>query len=61
MAGQFEIYKDQGGHFRFRLKSRNGEIVASGEAYPTKAHAKRGVQAVQKAAADAKVVDLTQN
>jgi uncharacterized protein len=50
MAGQFEIYKDVGGQYRFRLKSRNGEIVATGESYPTKAAAKKGVQAVQRAA-----------
>jgi len=31
MAGKFELYKDQAGQFRFRLKARNGEIVASGE------------------------------
>jgi len=59
MAGKFEIYKDRKGEFRFRLKSRNGEIVAQGESYPTKAHAKRGVEAVQRAAAGAKVEDLS--
>ena len=59
MAGKFEIYKDHKGEFRFRLKSRNGEIVAQGESYPTKAHAKRGVEAVQRAAAGAKVEDLS--
>ncbi len=60
MAGEFEIYKDQGGQFRFRLKARNGEVVATGESYPTKAGARRAVQAVQKAADAAKVVDLTE-
>lgn len=60
MAGKFEIYKDQKGEFRFRLKGRNGEIVAQGESYPTKAHAKRGIQAVQRAADGAKVEDLTE-
>src|SRR5689334_2967619 len=59
MAGTFEIYKDRRGEYRFRLKSRNGEVVAQGESYPTKAHAKRGIAAVQRAAADAKVKDLT--
>jgi len=47
------------GGYRWRLNSRNGEIVASGEAYETKAGAKKGVAAVQRAAADAKVEDLT--
>ena len=52
-AGKFEIYKGGGktGGYRWRLKSRNGEIVASGEAYETKAGAKKGVDAVQRAAA----------
>jgi uncharacterized protein YegP (UPF0339 family) len=59
-GGEFEIYKDQGGHFRFRLKARNGEVVATGESYPPQAAAKKGVQAVQRAADDAKVVDLTE-
>ena len=59
MAGTFEIYKDKKGEFRFRLKSRNGEIVATGESYPSKAIAKKGIAAVQRAAADAKVVDTT--
>jgi uncharacterized protein YegP (UPF0339 family) len=59
MPGTFEIYKDKKGEFRFRLKSRNGEVVASGESYPTKALAKKGIGAVQRAAADAKVVDAT--
>ena len=59
MAGTFEIYRDRKGEFRFRLKSRNGEIVATGESYPSKAIAKRGIAAVQRAAADAKVVDTT--
>ncbi len=45
-GGEFEIYKDQGGQFRFRLKARNGEVVATGDSYPTKAAAKKGVQAV---------------
>jgi uncharacterized protein YegP (UPF0339 family) len=59
MAGKFEIYKDQSGRFRFRLKSRKGEIVASGESYPTKADAKKGISALKKAADGAETVDLT--
>ena len=62
MVGKFEIYKGGGktGGYRWRLKSRNGEIVASGEAYETKAGANKGVDAVRRAAADAKVEDLTE-
>jgi uncharacterized protein len=60
MAGKFEIYKDKGGKFRFRLKAGNGEIIAVGEAYESKASAKNGVESVQKNAAGATVVDLTE-
>jgi len=55
MAGQFEIYCDVKQEFRFRLKASNGEIVATGESYPTLAGVKKGIEAVQRAAADAKV------
>jgi uncharacterized protein YegP (UPF0339 family) len=59
MAGKFEIYTDKGGKFRFRLKAGNGEIIASSEAYESKASAKNGVESVKTNAADAPVVDLT--
>jgi uncharacterized protein YegP (UPF0339 family) len=60
MAGKFEIYTDKGGKFRFRLKAGNGEVIAVGEAYESKASAKNGVESVKKNAADAAVVDLTE-
>ena len=49
MAGKFEVYEDRSGKFRFRLKASNGQIVASGEAYESKAAAKKGCESVQKA------------
>ncbi|ANY10884.1 MULTISPECIES: YegP family protein [Pseudonocardia] len=58
MASKFEVYKDRAGKFRFRLKAGNGEVVASGEAYETKAGAHKGCEAVQRAAADATIVDV---
>ena len=58
MAGKFEVYEDKSGKFRFRLKAANGEIVATGEAYESKAGAKAGVQAVINAAAGASVVEV---
>lgn len=57
MAGKFEVYEDKAGQFRWRLKAGNGEIVASGEAYPTRAGAHKGVAAVKRAADGAQVVD----
>jgi uncharacterized protein YegP (UPF0339 family) len=57
MSGKFEVYEDRSGKFRFRLKASNGQIVASGEAYDTKAAAKKGCESVQKAADGASVVE----
>ncbi|RZS43081.1 hypothetical protein EV193_10257 [Herbihabitans rhizosphaerae] len=59
MAAKFELYNDKAGKFRFRLKAGNGEIVATGEAYETKASALKGVDAVKRAAANAEVDDKT--
>jgi uncharacterized protein YegP (UPF0339 family) len=52
-TGSFEIYQDKAGEFGFRLKAGNGEIVAAGESYPTEAGAKKGCDAVKRAAAAA--------
>ena len=57
MAGKFEVYGDKSGKFRYRLKASNGQVVATGEAYETKAAAKNGCEAVQRAAAGADIVE----
>lgn len=59
MAGKFELYKDNAGKFRFRLKASNGQVIAVGEAYETKAAAENGIKSVQTNAATATVEDLT--
>ena len=59
MPGKFEVYKDKAGKFRFRLKASNGQVIAVGEAYESKASAMKGVQSVQKNAPTATVDDQT--
>jgi len=59
MAGKFELYTDAAGKFRFQLKAGNGEIIAVGEAYESKASALNGIESVKKNAAEAAVVDQT--
>ena len=54
---KFEVYADKAGKFRFRLKAKNGQIVAVGEAYETKKAALAGVASVQKNAPGAKIVE----
>lgn len=48
MAGSFELYKDKGGEFRFRLKAGNGEIILASEGYKTQASAENGMESVKK-------------
>lgn len=54
-AGTFEVYEDRTGKFRFRLKSANGQTLASGETYATKAAVLQAVEAVREAAQSARV------
>jgi uncharacterized protein len=61
MAGKFELYQDAQGKYRFRLKAGNGEIIAVGEAYESKVSALGGIDSVRRHAADAELVDQTDN
>ena len=53
---KFEVYTDKAGEFRFRLKARNGEIIAASEGYKTKTSCLKGVDSVKRNAPDAEVV-----
>jgi uncharacterized protein len=59
MAGKFELYKDEGGKFGFHLKAGNGEIIASSEAYNSKAAAQNGIESVKTNAPSAAIDDQT--
>jgi uncharacterized protein YegP (UPF0339 family) len=58
MAGKYDLYSDKAGKFRFRLKASNGQVIASSEAYESKASAQNGIASV-KANAGSETVDLT--
>ena len=47
MAGKFELYEDQKGEFRFRLKASNGETILVSEGYTSKAGAENGISSVK--------------
>ena len=53
---KFEMYVDKAGEYRFRLKARNGEIIAVSEGYKKKASCMNGIESVKKNAPDAPVV-----
>ena len=55
---KFEVYADKAGEFRFRLKARNGEIIATSEGYKAKASCMNGIASVKKNAPEAAIVDL---
>ncbi len=59
MAGKFVLKKGSTGKFRFNLLASNGQVVATSEAYGSKAAAMGGIRSVQKLAADATVEDQT--
>ncbi len=56
--GKFEVYKDKAGEYRFRLKASNGQVIATGEGYSSKAACLNGVNSVKTNAPDAEVVEL---
>jgi uncharacterized protein YegP (UPF0339 family) len=53
---KFEIYEDTAGNYRWRLKSSNGQKVAtSGEAFDSKSNAKRAAENVKANAGGAEI------
>lgn len=48
MAGSGELYKRKDGKWGFRIKATNGQIVATGQAYSTKAAARQTLENVLK-------------
>ena len=54
---KFEVYKDKKGEFRFRLKAKHGQVIATGEGYSKVDSCLNGVASVKKNAKDAKIVE----
>ena len=59
VAGKFELYTDKAGKYRFRLKAGNGQVIAVGEPYESKAAAQNGIKSVKENAASAPIDDQT--
>jgi uncharacterized protein YegP (UPF0339 family) len=57
---KFQVFKDKGGEFRWRLRADNNEVIAdSAEGYKSKASCKGGIDLVKKLAPGAEVEDET--
>lgn len=52
MSGKFELYKDNAGEFRFRLKASNGQTILASEGYKAKSGCLNGIDSVKKNAPD---------
>ena len=56
---EFEVYEDNRGDHRWRLKAANNEIVAtSGEGYSSKSSAEEAVERIKRLAPDADALDV---
>ena len=52
---KFELFQDNAGNFRFRLKARNGGVIAVSEGYSTKAACENGMESVRRNATDGEI------
>ncbi|MBQ4342159.1 MAG: YegP family protein [Clostridia bacterium] len=52
---KFEVYTDKAGEFRFRLKARNGEIIAVSEGYKAMKSCLNGIDSVKRNVVDAPI------
>ncbi|MEF8907487.1 MAG: HVO_2922 family protein [Haloarculaceae archaeon] len=56
---QFELYEDAGGQYRWRLRHRNGNVVADGgQGYTRKHNAKKGLASVRRNALGASLLEI---
>jgi uncharacterized protein YegP (UPF0339 family) len=56
MAAKFEIYQDSKSEYRWRLKSSNGQVIATGgEGYTSKSGCENGIAAVKRDAPSADI------
>ncbi len=58
MAGKFELYTDNAGKFRFRLKASNGQVIAASQGYATRKSALEGIASVRNNAPQAPIVEV---
>ena len=54
---KFELFQDKSGQYRFRLKSTNGQVIATSEGYHSKSGCLNGIESVRKNAATAQTVE----
>ena len=56
--GKIEVYQDKNKQYRFRVKSNNGNIIVSSEAYKGKQGVMNGVAAMKRIAEEGELIEL---
>lgn len=56
---KFQLFLDKSGLFRFRLRSRNGKIIAASDGYLTGSGCENGIRSVRENAPDAAVDEVS--
>ena len=59
MAAKFVLKKGSTSRFRFNLVATNGQVIATSEAYESKASAIKGIESVKRNAPTAEIDDQT--
>jgi len=59
MAGKFVLKKGSSGKFHFNLVAGNGQVIATSEAYESRAAAVNGIESVKTNAPGAEIDDQT--
>lgn len=58
---RFEVFRDRSDEWRWRLRHRNGNVIAtSGEGYTRKHNAQKGLQSVIRNAQEAEIIEDTE-
>ena len=55
---KFEVYLDRIGEYRFRLRARNGQIIAVSQGYKSKEGCMKGIESVKTNAPIARIVEI---
>jgi uncharacterized protein len=61
MAGKFVLKKGASGKYHFNLLAGNGQVIATSEAYESKASALNGIESVKNNAPGAETDDQTRD
>ena len=52
---KFQIFRDKAGEYRFRLRARNGEVIAASQGYSTRSACLAGLECVKNTAHEAEI------